>query len=155
MRKLLPTVESKALKSVRGPKLLLSTTPKQDLISFRRNKVNQLRLQGYANKEIAKKLHLSLSAIEKDIHFIREKSRSWFRTESIKDYCVSIYDSISLCDIKIEELRLLGREKDNLIRKIKILDEIRKTEAQKMKLYEKTGAIQKFLFWQKRKGYHE
>ena len=37
------------------------------------------RLQGHKNEEIANKLNVSLSTIEKDIHEIKEKSLDWFK----------------------------------------------------------------------------
>lgn len=114
-------------------------------IHSRRNMVNKLRLRGYTNREMATKIGCSLSIIEKDLHEIREKSRNWFDSESIKDFCQSLQDSIILCDNVIEDLQLLYSEGMDLDSKFKIISKITEFEDRKTSLYEKTHSVQNFL----------
>lgn len=117
----------------------------QEKIMYRRKRVNQLRLSGYTNKEIAKKIRCELSTIEKDNHAIRESSRQWFEEDSITEYCESLHNSITLFDCGIEELRLMYQEEKEIENKIKIWSKIIEFENEKLILLEKTKAVKKYL----------
>jgi hypothetical protein len=117
----------------------------QEKIMYRRKHVNQLRLLGYQNKEIAKEIRCELSTIEKDNHAIRESSRQWFENDAIIDYCESIHNGIMLYDCGIEELHLLYREETNSEIKIRIWSTIVDFEVRKMNLLEKTNSVQRYL----------
>jgi len=129
----------------------LTNFPDQDKIKFRRDRVNRLRIRGYTNVEISEKIECSLSTVEKDLHDIREKSKQWYESESIIDFCQSLHDSIILCDNTIEDLQILYSEYDDLESKIKILETISNYEERKTKLYHKTRSVQNFLkrSWEK------
>jgi len=114
-------------------------------IQSRQKKVHQLKLRGHDDKEISEKTGFSLSTIEKDLHDIREKTRLWYENESIKDYCLSLNDSIILCDNTIEDLQILYSEYDDLDSKLQILSKISEFEERKTELFEKTHAVQKFI----------
>ena len=117
----------------------------EEKIMYRRKRVNQLRLLGYTNKEIAKEIGYKLSTIEKDNHVIRELSRQWFEEDSITEYCESLYNSIILFDCGIEELRLMYQEENGVENKIKIWSKIIEFENKKLILLEKTNAVKKYL----------
>lgn len=117
----------------------------QDKIKYRRKRVNQLRLQGYTNREIAEKIGCNLSTIEKDLQFIREISKQWFEEDVITEYCQSLNDSIILYDNTIEDLQILYAEEDNIETKLRILSTITEFEEKKTGLYEKTKSVQHYL----------
>ena len=122
----------------------LSDLPSKDKVKFRRNRVNHLRIRGYSNENIADKIGCSLSTIEKDLQDIRERSRKWYESESIDDFCQSLNDSIILCDNAIEDLQILYYEYSDLDSKIKILNTISDFEERKINLYNKTRSVQKY-----------
>lgn len=113
-------------------------------IQFRQKRVNELKLRGYSDESISEKTGSSLSTIEKDLHEIRERSRSWYEDESIKDFCLSLHDSIVLCDNAIQDLQILYKENDDVNSKLVILSKISEFEERKYELYKKTQAVQKF-----------
>lgn len=123
---------------------LFSDLPSQDKIKFRRDRVNRLRIRGYSNEEISKKIGCCLSTIEKDLQDIRERTKEWYEKESIVDFCQSLQDSIILCDNTIEDLQILYLECDDLESKIKILTTIAGFETRKTELYHKTKSVQKY-----------
>ena len=123
----------------------LTNLPDQDKIKFRRDRVNRLRISGYTNVEISKKIGCSLSTVEKDLQIIRERSKKWYADESIKDFCQSIQDSIILCDIVIEDLQILYHESVDIKEKMEILDKISEFEEKKIELYSKTKSVGDFL----------
>jgi len=118
---------------------------RQDKISFRRKRVNEIRLRGYTNEEIANKTGFSLSTIEKDLHEIRKLEIKWYQNESIKDFCQSLHDSIILCDNAIEDLQILYQECANVKSKLEIMTMISEFEERKINLYQKTKSVQNYL----------
>lgn len=139
-------VELKTLVNLQIPNYdnSLSDLPSQDKIKFRRDRVNRLRIRGYSNDIIAIKIGCSLSTVEKDLQDIRERSKKWYESESIIDYCESLQDSIILCDNVIEDLQILYSEYDDLDSKIRIMNTISNFEERKIKLYNKTKSVQKY-----------
>jgi len=123
----------------------LSDLPSKDKIKFRRDRVNRLRLRGYSNVEISKKVGCSLSTVEKDLQDIRERSRKWYADESVKDYCQSIQDFIIFYDNAIEDLQILYQESILIEEKIMILEKIAEFEEKKIELYSKTKSVCDFL----------
>jgi len=114
-------------------------------IQGRQKRVHQLKLRGYGDKEISEKTGFSLSTIEKDLHDIKEKSRAWFEGEAIEDFCLSLHDSIILYDNAIEDLQILYQECEDVKTKLEILSKISEFEESKIKLYQKTKSVQKYL----------
>ena len=125
--------------------LTSSSTPTHDKVSCRRKRVNELRLRGYTNKEIAEKIGCNLSTIEKDLAAIRENSRKWFGEDAITEYCLSLNDSIVLYDNMIEDLQILYSEADTVTEKLNILSMIAEFEQKKILAYEKTIAVRNYL----------
>jgi len=123
----------------------LSNLPSKDKIKFRRDTVNRLRVRGYTNEGISQKIGCSLSTVEKDLQNIRERSKQWYESESIKDFCQSLHDSIILCDNAIEDLQILYQEYEDVNSKLVILSKILEFEERKSELYTKTQAVQKFI----------
>lgn len=117
----------------------------QEKIMYRRKRVNQLRLSGHTNKEIAKDIQCELSTIEKDNHAIRESSRQWYENDAVTEYCESLHNGIILYDCGIEELHLLYKEEIDSEIKISIWSMIAEFEVKKMNLLEKTSSVQKYL----------
>lgn len=146
MRKRETVLEVEALANLPSLPVMDSTTSiVQDKIIVRRKHVHELYLQGYTNKQIAKKIRRDLSTVEKDLHAIRELSRQWYEKESIIDYCKSVNDGIILCNVVIEELWLLYREETNSEMKTKILSLISSNEDKKLQLYKDTSIVKRFL----------
>ena len=117
----------------------------EDKIRHRRMRVNQLRIRGYTNQQIADKIGCNLSTIEKDLHAIRQNERQWYEKESITEYCQSIHDSIILYDNLIEDLQILYADCNDLDSKLKILSKLSEFEDKKSELYSKTKSIQDYL----------
>lgn len=117
----------------------------KEKIFHRRKRINQLRLAGYTNQQIAEKIGCNLSTVEKDLKTIRENTRKWFEAESIKDFCQSLQDSIILYDNATEELQILYADCDNLDDKLKILSKISEFEERKTVLYQKTKSVNRYL----------
>src|SRR2546422_9252244 len=108
MKHTIPELELEEIENL--AKLDLSKGPEsitEEKIAYRRKRVNQLRLRGYTNQQIAQKIGCNLSTVEKDLCSIREKTRHWFEEDSIIEYCQSINDSIILYDNMIEDLQIL------------------------------------------------
>jgi hypothetical protein len=122
-----------------------TTTIVQDKIRYRKKRVNQLRLCGYTNQQIAEQTGYNLSTVEKDLHDIRELSKRWYEEDSIIEYCQSLSDSIILYDNGIEELQILYLECTDVDSKLKILAKISEFEERKIELYAKTKAVQNYL----------
>jgi hypothetical protein len=123
----------------------LSNYPCQDKIKFRRDRINRLRIQGYSNEIISRKVGCSVSTVEKDLQDIRERSRQWYEEESITDFCQSLHDAIILYDNAIEDLQILYQEYDDIESKFVILAKISEFMERKTELYEKTKAVRKWL----------
>ena len=128
MRKKQTLVELKTIVNLQNPEYddSLTDLPSQDKIKFRRDRVNRLRIRGYSNVEISQMIGCSLSTVEKDLQDIRDKSKKWYESESIVDFCQSLSDSIILCDNAIEDLQIIYSEYSDLDSKIKILIRPRK-----------------------------
>ena len=140
-------VELKTIVNLQNPEYDDSFTdlPNQDKIKFRRDRVNRLRIRGYTNVEISEKIGCSLSTVEKDLQIIRERSKKWYKDESIKDYCESIQDCIIFYDNAIEDLQILYHEAIEIKEKLEILDKISEFQESKLSLYSHTQTVQNFL----------
>ena len=117
----------------------------QEKIAYRRKRVNQLRLRGYTNQQIADKIGCNLSTIEKDLHVTRENTKQWFEENSVIEYCQSLNDCIIVYDNAIEDLQILYTEDCTVESKLRILSMIAQFEEKKIMLYEKTRSVQQYL----------
>lgn len=145
MKCIIPELELEQVSNL--PNITLSETNysiMQEKITYRRKRVNQLRLRGFVNKQIAKKIGCNLSTVEKDLSVIRENTRQWFEEDAITEYCQSINDGIILCDNIIEELQIINSGEIQVDKKLQILSMISTYETKKMELFEKTRAVQRY-----------
>lgn len=146
MKHMIPELELEEIQNLTDVTLAeTSNSIMQEKVAYRRKRVNQLRLRGYTNQQIAEKIGCNLSTVEKDLKSIRENARKWFDQDSITEYCQSISDGIILCDNVIEDLQILYQEDSDIDTKLKILATISEYETKKTQLYEKTRAVQDYL----------
>lgn len=117
----------------------------QDIIQYRRKRVNQLHLRGYTDKKIADEIDCSISTVEKDLKAIRENYRKWFEEEAKTDFCQSVSDAITVYENGIEDLQILYPEAVEINEKLQILNTISDFEIKKIDIYRKTPAVQNFL----------
>lgn len=146
MKHVIPDLELKEIQNL--SEITLNNTSNsimQDKIKYRRKRVNQLRLRGFTNRQIAEKIGCDLSTIEKDLNAIRQTARQWFEHDSIIEYCQSINDGTILCDNIIEDLQILYSEEIELSNKLQILLLISQYETKKIDLFEKTHSVQCYL----------
>jgi len=81
----------------------------------RRKLAYSLDLRGKNNIEIAEQLGVSLSTVEKDLHWCREHVRDWFsEIGSTERYCVLVDALIHFKNVKRDLWTLYYKEKDNL-----------------------------------------
>ena len=99
-------------------------TALKDRIEDRRRRVYQFDLQGFSNDEIANKLDVSLSTIEKDLHYMRYYCLKWSKEMLEIDYAKPLVDSTNQIEIVQKELWGLFRDEEDGIKKKKILDSI-------------------------------
>ena len=96
----------------------------KEKIKSRQHEVHLLQLQGLSNKEIADKLEVSLSTVEKDLHEIRQQIKSWiedFRSEEV--YCSFRNSYEQLEQIQKELWKKYQEEKDPKLQ-VRILDSL-------------------------------
>lgn len=96
----------------------------KEKIKSRQHEVHVLHLQSFSNKEIAEKLGVSLSTVEKDLHEIREDIKSWFedfRSKGVYYYFRNSYEQLEQIQ---KELWQKYREEKDRKNQIKILDSI-------------------------------
>ncbi len=93
-------------------------------IEKRRHKVYLLNLQGFSHNEIAKEINVSLSTIEKDLHYMKYYCIKW--TKEILDYGRGkpILDICNQIDLVQQELWKLYRIEKDVNTKKRILDSI-------------------------------
>ena len=96
----------------------------KEKIRSRQHDIHLLHLRGFRNKEIADNLEVSLSTVEKDLHDIRQETKSWiedFRSEEV--YC-SFRNSYEQLEQIQKELWKKYREGKDPKMQIKILDSL-------------------------------
>jgi len=80
-------------------------------IENRRNQVYQLSLQGYSNNEISKELQVSLSTIEKDLHYMRWHCLKWTQDIVASNAKKPMFDSYTRIEIAQKELGIIPSRK--------------------------------------------
>lgn len=101
----------------------------------RQKQVYVFDLQGYQNQEIADKLKISLSTVEKDLHEIREKSKEWFKEVSESGLLKSLVDGVFQIDFAQKELWTLYRNETKNPEKIKVLNSIIDASLKKKEIF--------------------
>ncbi len=99
-------------------------TGTKSAVEKRRHKVYLLNLQGFSHNEIAKEINVSLSTIEKDLHYMKYYCIKW--TKEILDYGRGkpILDICNQIDLVQQELWKLYRTEKDVNTKKRILDSI-------------------------------
>ena len=96
----------------------------KEKIRSRQHEVNLLHLRGFSNKEVADKLGVSESTVEKDLHEIRQQIKSWVEDFRSEGKCYSFRNSFEqLEQIQRELWQKYREEKDPKIQ-IRILDSL-------------------------------
>lgn len=115
-----------------------NNTGTPERIEERQNQVYLLRLRGHSNKEIAEKLQVSLSTVEKDMHEIKENTvRAYKRFREAGVY-ESFQDACGQIELVLQELwKLYNQEKDTA-GKLKILSSIKDCAKHKLEYFETT-----------------
>jgi len=103
----------------------------------RRHKVYILDLQGISNNEIATKLGVSLSTIEKDLHYMKYYCLKWSKDIIETGIKKPFVDSIMQIDLIQKELWSLYREEKNVTVKKKLLDSIVSNSIKQKELFKK------------------
>ena len=86
-------------------------TIQQEVIEYRRKKVYQLKVQGYSNQQIADKIGVCLSTIEKDLKVIRKHLKNcfieeppWQEIRELKENVETDHKLIVKLNSKIDEM---------------------------------------------------
>lgn len=110
-------------------------TGTKSAIEKRRQSVYMLNLQGFTNEEIAKKINVSLSTIEKDLHYMKYYCLKW--TKEILDFgrkkhLLDVENQINL--VQAELWKMFRTEKDSDSKR-RILDSISSNSLKKEKKF--------------------
>ena len=99
-------------------------TGTKSAIEKRRHKVYLLNLQGFGNTEIAKETNVSLSTVEKDLHYMKYYCIKW--TKEILDFGrgKQLLDACNQIDLVQSELWKMYRMEKDVNTKKRILDSI-------------------------------
>jgi len=96
----------------------------KEKIEERRKKIYFLDLQGFSNQEIANQIGISLSTIEKDLHYMKYYCVKWYWDLAQDGYGIRLVESCSQIDIVQKELWSLYRNEKIASTKKRILDSI-------------------------------
>ena len=96
----------------------------KDSIEERRRKVYLLDLQGLNNLEIAEELHVSLSTIEKDLHFMKYYSAKWYQEIFVTRRSNPLLDYYNENEIVQRELWKMYRNEEKTNLRKSLLDAI-------------------------------
>ena len=101
----------------------------------------RLDIQGYKNREIAKKLDVSVSTIEKDLKKFKDEITFKLRKMENRGLNRALYDAILQCNLLRDELwQIYFQEKDSL-RKQKLLDSIANNAVNKLEMIKNAPRI--------------
>ena len=101
----------------------------------------KMDIQGYKNKEIANKLDVSISTIEKDLKKLKGEITSKLREMENRGLYRALYDAILQLNLVRDELwQIYSQEKDSL-RKQKLLDSIANNAVNKLEMIKNAPRI--------------
>jgi len=111
-------------------------TGTKSAIEKRRHRIYLLNLQGLSNTEISKEINVSLSTVEKDLHYMKYYCLKW--TKEILDFGRSkqLLDACNQIDLVQNELWKMYRAEKNTDVKKRILDSIASNSIRKEKKFE-------------------
>lgn len=113
----------------------------KEQIEERRRKIYLLDLQGYSNQEIANKLGVSLSTIEKDLYYMKYYCVKWYRDLDESGSGLRVLESCSQIDLVQKELWDLYRNEKLASTKKRILDSIVANSIKKREIYSSSHGI--------------
>ena len=113
-------------------------------IEERRRQVYLLDLQGFSNLEIATTLQVSLSTVEKDLHFMKYYCVRWYHELFTYDIANPLLDSCNQIDIVQKELWKLFRSEENISIRKRILDSIVSNSIKKRDYFQGNGPSEMF-----------
>ncbi len=113
----------------------------KDMIDERRYQVYLMDLQGFNNNEIADKLGVSLSTIEKDLHHMRYFCIKWYKEILDGGRGKSFLDSNNQIDIVQDELWKMFRKETGVNAKKRILDSVVTNSIKKEKGFKGKGTL--------------
>jgi len=96
----------------------------KESIEERRRQVYLLDLQGFSNSEIATTLQVSLSTVEKDMHFMKYYSSKWYQEIFSMGLWNPLLDYYNQMDIIQKELWKMFRAEEKIPIRKNILDAI-------------------------------
>ncbi len=111
-------------------------TGSKESIEKRRNRVYLLGLQGYSNNQIANSLRVSLSTIEKDLHYMKYYCLKWTKDMMDVGRRKSFLDACNQIELVQTELWNMYRKEDDVTTKKRILDSIVSNSIKKEKSFE-------------------
>ncbi|MGD1838269.1 MAG: hypothetical protein ACPKPY_09480 [Nitrososphaeraceae archaeon] len=120
----------------------MNSKNKQEIIEWRRDKVQLLSSKGYSQRDIAKEIQVSLGTVNKDISFLRQQSK-----ENIKKYVdeklPEEYEKclIGISSILKESWELSNTAKEDKKLKIQALSLAKECYSQKLDLLTNSGVI--------------
>jgi len=114
----------------------LKPTIAEEKVEYRRKRVYLLKNKGYSNQQIAIKIGVCLSTIEKDLKEIRNQLKGWFDDITINESYGAFVSSILQLEIVLNKLwNYFREEKDPREARI-ILLQIVDTTVKRTKLFE-------------------
>ena len=111
-------------------------TIQKEKVEYRRKRVYLLKNSGYSNKEIAEKIKVSLSTVEKDLNEIRHQVKDWFDHISKNESHNAIVSSILQLELVSSKLWNYFRQEKDPREARKILLQIVDTTCKRTKLFQ-------------------
>jgi len=111
-------------------------TVEQEKIEYRRKRVYLLKIQGFANQQIAGKIGVCLSTIEKDSKEIRRQFKNWFVEVAKNDQGGVFVSSVLQLEIVLAKLWSYYRTEEDPREARNILSQIADTAIKKSQLFE-------------------
>ncbi len=130
------------------------STDTQQRIEERQNEVYLLRLRGLTNKQIAEKLNVSLSTVEKDLHEVKTNVVKTFKVFQDAGVLEAFQDACGQIDMVQRELWNLY-DSTHIENKLKILNTLRENAASKLEIYEIVPRNSRLLFESRQRDQNE
>jgi len=108
----------------------------KESIEERRRQVYLLDLQGFSNSEIATTLQVSLSTVEKDLHFMKYYSAKWYQEIFVTGLSNPLLDYYNQTEIVQRELWTMFRQEEKTTVRKSILDSIVSNSIKKRDYFE-------------------
>lgn len=111
----------------------------QEKIEERQHQVYDLRLQGFSNQEIADKLGVSISTIEKDVHEIKNNwTKLYAKLQGARRFKAFLHTCEHL-ELVQKELWTKYKDEKDPIMQLKILGAIKETAIDQTKIFDENA----------------